>query len=214
MGAKLDLKGIRVGRLKVIREIGYKEHEGVMWECMCDCGNTHRSSAFRLNNGKVNSCGCYQKEVAARVQYKHGHAPHGKMSSTYRTWARMVQRCTNEDGPDYEDYGGRGIGICSRWMQFENFLLDMGEKPDSGVSLDRLDNNKGYGPGNCRWATGVQQARNRRNCRMLRFRGEVKNLSEWCEVLGLAYDRTKRRLARGWSVEKAFCEKKRVNAYV
>lgn len=135
---------------------------------------------------------------------RHGMAHTGM----YKAWAEMRRRCENPKSHAWADYGGRGIAVCERWRLFENFLADMGERP-LGASLDRIDNDKGYEPGNCRWATKQQQARNKRsNARHVAF-GEAKTCAEWvqdprCAVT--AEDSLKSRILRGWSVERAITE--------
>jgi hypothetical protein len=120
----------------------------------------------------------------------------------------MVHRCSSPNDKDYANYGGRGIAVCDRWMElggqgFLNFVADMGATYEPGLTLDRIDTNGNYEPGNCRWATPSQQTRGRRNTRRLTFRGETKPIAEWCEELGVSYSAVKYRLSRGWSVERA-----------
>jgi lambda repressor-like predicted transcriptional regulator len=114
----------------------------------------------------------------------------------------MWTRCTREIGERWQDYGARGITVCERWQTFDAFVVDMGNRPD-GLSLDRIDNNKGYEPGNCRWATKKEQARNSRKNRLVPFQDQVMTLSEVCERTGLPYDTLRSRLDRGWPVERA-----------
>jgi hypothetical protein len=136
--------------------------------------------------------------------FKHGHSRVGNVTPTYRRWLAMHQRCVNSSLADYDIYGGRGIRVCERWQSFENFLADMGEQPD-GKSLDRYpDTNGNYEPGNVRWADPKQQARNKRNNLLMTFRGQTLCQSEWAESLGIHKETLRKRLAMGWSVEKAF----------
>jgi hypothetical protein len=123
---------------------------------------------------------------------------------TYRSWWAMTDRCTNPNHPAFDDYRGRGIVVCDRWLGLEgpiNFLADMGERP-LGTSLDRIDNNGNYEPGNCRWATRRQQNRNTRSNRRIEFRGESLLLCEWAERLGMKYVTVCARLRKGWPIEK------------
>lgn len=128
-----------------------------MWLCVCDCGNKTRVSTGDLNKGNSTSCGCLRRERTSEVSLTHGMSK----SSTYGTWREMLQRCNNPNNQDFQHYGGRGIEVCGRWKKFENFLEDMGIRPE-GLSLDRRNNNGNYELSNCRWATIEMQVQNRR----------------------------------------------------
>lgn len=135
--------------------------------------------------------------------YKHGRCIEG--SPTYYAavvWAQIVSRCTNPKHQYYSDYGGRGIQVCERWREFENFYADLWPRPE-GMTLDRINNNGHYEPGNVRWATRKEQARNRRSSRMLEINGEVCTVAEWAERSGLKYSTLNERIKRGWSPEAA-----------
>jgi hypothetical protein len=133
---------------------------------------------------------------------KHGHAPFGATSPTYRSWAMMVQRCTNPRHDAYRYYGARGLSVCDRWREsFAAFLDDMGERP-VGTTLDRIDNAKGYEPGNCRWATQREQNRNRKGVVFLEHDGCRLTVTEWSEKLAVPRKTIWTRIYKGWPVER------------
>lgn len=157
-----NLLGMRFGRLVVIRRSGTRK-AFALWECQCDCGNLCdiRSDSLKTT---TRSCGC----IAVETSTVHGDASGGKVSTEYRSWASAINRCSNPENNAWADYGGRGITVCERWRSsFPAFLEDMGRKPTPRHSIDRVDSDKGYEPGNCRWATKKEQANNRRPARRL-----------------------------------------------
>lgn len=159
-------QGDKYGRLSIVKEVekyisinGYKSRQFL---CSCECGNTTTVVLKDLRKGTTKSCGCYKKEINAE-QISKLRRTHGKyLHPLYHTWEGMKTRCYNKNCPKYEYYGGRGIKVCDRWIQsFDNFLLDMGERP-LGMSIDRINNDGNYEPSNCRWATMSQQRINQR----------------------------------------------------
>lgn len=169
MSKRLDLKNKRFGRLRVL-EFSHIKNEKAYWLCKCEEGNEIVIQGSYLISGRTKSCGCYQKEQVSKAKFKHGHSPgNSKPSSTYISWANMIQRVTNPNNSGWDDYGGAGITICPRWFNsFNNFLKDMSERP-LGKSLDRYPDPYGnYEPDNCRWATPTEQRINQRSGRKKR----------------------------------------------
>ncbi len=190
MSKPLDLAGQRFGRLTAIRDVG-RSGRKVLWECRCDCGAIRSVTSARLRSGGTKGCGCVNRGNA-----RHGAAGLVK-TSEYRSWLAARRRCMNPTDKDYPRYGGRGITFCERWNRFEDFLADMGTRPP-GTSIDRIDNAGNYEPGNCRWATTIEQARNKRGLALITHGGETLCLSEWAERLGLPLPRLAKRRENGW----------------
>jgi len=153
---RIDLTGQVFGRLTVIAYVGIKNRAAI-WTCFCKCGNKIKIRTADLRRGHTKSCGCLQKDLSRKRLTKHGLWD----TPSYQSWRSMKQRCTNPTNIAYKYYGGRGISFCSRWDAFENFFEDMGERP-IGLTLERVDNEKGYSKENCKWANQKEQIRNSR----------------------------------------------------
>lgn len=137
-----------------------------------------------------------------KTPIKHGHATRAKgISPTYRTWQAMISRCTNVSVKSYEDYGARGITVYAGWLVFENFLTDMGEKP-AGTTLERIDNEKGYGLDNCKWATKTEQARNTRANKFVDYKEQRMTQAEFAETVGHNQSTVSYRMRAGWTPEQ------------
>lgn len=179
-----NLSGRIFSRLMVISEAERKNGLRV-WHCRCDCGNLVDVGHKALKSGGTKSCGCFRKEVATINMTSHGHAKRGCKSRIYKVWAGMISRCQIISATGYENYGGRGISVCSRWHEFENFIADMGEPENKLMTIERIDNNGNYEPSNCRWATRQEQSRNKRNNHVIDHDGKSMNVSDWARHLGI-----------------------------
>src|SRR5262245_27864766 len=166
------------------------------WSCRCDCGTVKTVRDQSLKAGTSRSCGCLQVEVATR-QCREGTV-HGESHRTveYWLWVNIRRRCYARQLPDYRHYGGRGITMCERWREsYQQFLIDVGRRPTPDHTLDRIDNNGNYEPGNVRWATRKEQSRNQRTNLLITIGGQTKCLSEWSEVSGIPACTIRQRLA-------------------
>lgn len=192
-----DLIGQRFGRLVVIKLAGKDKWGAFLWSCRCNCKDKNeiivRGSSIK--DGNTKSCGCLQKESVAN----HGHS-HDR---TYVSWNSMKQRCINPNHIYYKNYGGRGIMVCVKWLEFSNFLQDMGERP-KGCSVERRNNVKGYYPDNCYWGTNKQQQRNTRRNHLITHNGKTKCISAWAEEYKINYRTLLSRINKScWSIENA-----------
>ena len=165
MGKLIDMSGKTFDRLTVIQFDKISNYRGY-WLCRCSCGKTVSVSGKRLRDGNTKSCGCKNINNPGRP-LKHGYrsslSENCMRTKTYKCWVNMKNRCLNPNVKGYEYYGGRGITVCDRWKNsFENFLVDMGEPPSPELSIDRIDNDGNYEPGNCKWSTKYEQVHNRR----------------------------------------------------
>lgn len=170
------------------------------WRVRCDCGTEKVVRMSAVTRGDTRSCGCLIREITAARSRSHGKS----RDLIYQVWTSLVKRCCNPKTSNFADYGGRGITVCDRWRNsFEAFLEDMGPRPSPKHSIDRIDNDGNYEPGNCRWATWTVQARNRRGGRLVEIDGEVLPLKEAAERHGVPYHRVHRRIQNGWALTDA-----------
>lgn len=203
MGKFRDLTGQRFGRLVVKNFSHFNTKHVAYWVCMCDCGKKRIVSRNNLTSGHTKSCGCLAQEIDSMLFFKHG----GRKTRLYKIWCGIKDRCKNKNRDCYKNYGGRGITICNEWENdfsvFQNWALNHGYKQD--LSIDRIDNNKGYTPENCRWTTNIEQQNNKRNNILINFCGRTQTLKAWCTELNLKYHAIYLRICRyKWSIEKAF----------
>lgn len=181
-------------------------HSKRMIKCICDCGTVKVIRFEELRSGITKSCGCYSRNEASK-RAKERNTKHGMYNTPeYNTWVSMKKRCLNKTHKSYKNYGGRGISICSEWIDsFDNFIKDMGFRPSLKHSLDRIDNNSNYNILNCRWATKTEQCRNRRSNILIEYKGESKCLQEWANELGFSWQKLYYRIfIAKYDIETAF----------
>lgn len=199
-----NITGQRFGRLAALGPTSRDRNKHTVWLCQCDCGNTTHVTLQSLRGGTTRSCGCLYREDIGRRSKTHGksHTP------LYNTWQHMRMRCANGNDKNYGDYGGRGITVCAEWQtSYESFADHVSQLPNfrvKGYTLDRIDNDGNYVPGNVRWVLHRVQIRNRRNTRMLSYDGRTQSIAAWAEETGI---KTKVIYARlevyGYSAEEA-----------
>lgn len=197
-----DLTGQRFGRLVATNDAGRSRSGKVLWRVRCDCGSGKIVVGGDLRSGRTTSCGCYSSEVVSQRNETHG------MTKTpeYTAWVSMIVRCKYPSATGFERYGGRGITVCEEWARsFEAFYAYVGPRPSPRHSLDRYPNvNGNYEPGNVRWASTIEQARNKRSTVTVTVGSETRPLAEWCERQGLKYSIVKDRIHKlGWDPVRA-----------
>jgi hypothetical protein len=206
----IDLTRQKFNRLTVLSRAENRKKE-VFWLCICDCGVKKEIPGGSLRSGQSRSCGCYMREVSSENGKRVGNLPkigtHNKSKTPeHNTWFNIKSRCSlKRKLPMYENYWGRGISVCERWLEsFENFYSDMGPRPSKYHSIDRIDNNGNYSKENCRWATDKQQARNKRTNLFITYKGATRLITEWSFLIKGGKQNTLRgRLNAGWSLEEA-----------
>lgn len=200
MPRTLDITGEQYGRLTAIRftrRVGASRY----WLFQCACGKYKEAPLAQVRYGRTLSCGCLLDEQ--RERFGQSNVSH-KMSktATYKSWSQMIDRCTNDKCRIYPDYGGRGISVCERWRSFDNFYADMGDRPDQ-TSIDRIENNGNYEPGNCKWSTRTDQCNNRRSNKYYKYKGETATIAEFAVRHGIGKGTLWARVKSGWSIEDA-----------
>lgn len=195
MAAKpVDMTGNRYAGLVALSMVGRNSSRGYTWLFSCDCGVEFEASGSEVRYGRINSCPACAAEKKRMSFTTHGLADH----PLYGTWTAMKSRCLNPNFEAYKDYGGRGITVCSRWSEsFADFLADMGERPTPAHTLERNNTNGNYEPNNCRWATRLEQANNKRNNRQISIEGVTKTLAQWALDAGVTEAGLRARIKRG-----------------
>jgi len=193
-----DKTGMRFGKLVVVelhcsKMVGHQKR--VLWRCLCDCGRESIVHASSLSSGYTNSCGCIRVGIGKTINLKHGEALKTK---EYKAWAGAKSRCFDHGNHKYKNYGMRGITMCNSWLSYENFLRDMGRAPTKQHSLDRIDVNGNYEPGNCRWATSTIQANNKQNSIRINYNGDSKTMAEMASILSLSVAGVHWRIKQGY----------------
>lgn len=194
----IDLSGLKFGRWTVLKEAA-PQNTSTMWECRCDCGTIKAVNGKSIRRGLSTSCGCYNTEKA-RNQGTHrqsGRENGNKETAEYRIWSGMRKRCTNPRAQRFDRYGGRGISICEKWSDFQQFFKDMGPRPTPRHSIERVDNDGNYCPENCRWATPEEQANNNSRNIIVLVEGVKMTLAAASDALGISYSSAYRRLKSG-----------------
>lgn len=207
-----DMTGRSFGEWNVLEYAGSRQ--GPWFRCKCSCGFIGIVKGLELRRGSM-SCGhngttykhgnARRKPKSSELQkVKHGFAKQGHRPAEYSVWVGMRVRCNDSSQESYANYGARGIKVCQRWDDFSLFFEDMGSRPTSEHTIERIDNDGDYEPNNCRWATRAEQARNNRRTILLTFGDETACLKDWCEHFGISYNAVVQRIKKGQDAEEAF----------
>lgn len=201
MGKIADITGQRFGRLVVMEPHPIRaKNRDIRWVCKCDCGNTTIATKYDLVSGKIQSCGCLQKELLSKRSFKHGRS-NSKLLSIK---SAMEQRCYNPNNNVYKYYGGRGITICDEWRDSSLSFLEWADNNgyEEGLSIERIDNNGPYSPENCKWIPRREQPSNTRSSRYITYKNQTKTLAQWSKEVGIKAFTLSQRLIKGWTDEE------------
>ncbi len=199
----VDMSGKVCGLLTVV-DLSHFKNSLAVWNCVCECGSLAKVKGSCLRSGNTKSCGCTRK-INASANARRASTTHGMHGSpTYDTWQSILARCNKSSHKSFQYYGGKGVKVCDEWRRFENFLRDMGVRP-IGTTIDRINSDGNYEPGNCQWATPKDQANNRSNNRWHSYLGETKTTAQWAEDARCAVNGPTfcKRIDSGWPIEYA-----------
>lgn len=200
MGKIIDLTGKVFNQLTILSYEGLNSSRLATWKCKCSCGNIKVVIGLSLRYGDIKSCGCFKAKRIGDFNRTHGE---GK-TPEYIAWQLMKRRCNNPNDIGFKYYGRLGIKVCDRWLNsFQNFLSDLGRKPTAKHSVDRINPNGNYEPDNCRWASAMEQANNKRGTHLFNHEGVTDTVSNWCRHFNINSSAVHARVRRGWSLKRA-----------
>lgn len=201
MKERVDLTGRTFGRLYVEKFVGRDKHRHLLWRCVCQCGAVRDVAQWNLLTGNTVSCGCYAAQRASNQLKRHGRY----LPKYYSKWHDMMRRCYNTKDVHYDRYGGRGIRVCDEWHDVNKFIdWCESQNPNDGMTIDRIDNDSGYSPDNCRFVSLKDNQNNRSSNRKIEYNGEIKTVSEWADTIGISASTLFSRLDKlHWTVEQA-----------
>lgn len=213
-----DITGIRSGRLKAIRPTEKRSAKGgILWECLCDCGNICYVDAYSIKANKTKSCGCIRREKTIQRNRAGAKYPQEERESRlYSIWQGIYARTAYPSQKAYKDYGGRGITICDEWKNnfyaFKEWALNNGYA--NGLTIERIDNNGNYCPENCKWITKGEQNNNQRSNIIIEYRGETHTAAQWADIMGIKHSAIYKRIHKNNSPEnvlKEYIKKQNIN---
>jgi hypothetical protein len=208
----MDLVGHTYGRLRVVSHSrtvyivrGNLTRGYAYWNCICTCGTTLEVNGNNMRHGHSRSCGCLNIDEIRRRSTTHGSTE----TVEYEIWTGILTRCRNQRCRAFRVYGGAGVTVCERWLDFTQFYSDMGPRPSPEHSIDRIDNKGNYEPGNCRWATRIEQANNRRDNVRVQHGSAIHTLKEWSRITTIPYSALHYRHKAGWGIDRMLTEQPR-----
>lgn len=199
MVALIDMTGKRFGRWTVL-SIAESVNKKRLWNCVCDCGVERKVVGDSLRSGHSVSCGCFSADSVKKRLTKHGMTD----EPLHRIWRGMLTRCNNKNVKCYPDYGGRGISVCGHWKVFENFYADMHATYSPGLTIERINNDLGYSPENCKWVEKKDQSKNRRSVVIIDTPDGKMSLTEAAQRAGISWFAMRNRVRKNWPIDRLF----------